>query len=108
MDEYKEYFYKKRPFARSLDPGDLEEQKNLRVRLQCKSFHWFMTEVAPDIVKYYPPVLPKPTCSGKVGASPLSSRLFWISHQPSTVNFHYSDDLRRKPSIHFEPGRQLQ
>lgn len=66
MDEYKEHFYKRRPFVRNINPGDLEPQKNLRKKLQCKSFKWFMTEVAPDIIKYYPPVYPPPTASGKV------------------------------------------
>ena len=66
MDEYKEYFYKKRPFVRNIDPGDLEVQKNLRQKLKCKSFQWFMTDVAPDIVKFYPPVIPEPAAWGKV------------------------------------------
>ena len=66
MDEYKEYFYKKRPYVRKIDPGDLDKQKQLRKDLKCKSFKWFMTEVAPDIVKHYPPVLPEPAAWGKV------------------------------------------
>ena len=69
MDEYKEYFYKKRPFARSIDPGDLSVQHQLRKDLECKSFHWFMTEIAPDIVKHYPPVIPSPAAWGKVSTS---------------------------------------
>uniref|UniRef100_H2ZNJ3 Polypeptide N-acetylgalactosaminyltransferase n=1 Tax=Ciona savignyi TaxID=51511 RepID=H2ZNJ3_CIOSA len=64
MDEYKEYFYKKRPHVRSIDPGDLSKQKALRERLQCKSFDWFMKEVAPDILKHYPPVVPHPAAWG--------------------------------------------
>ena len=76
MDEYKEYFYKKRPYVRAIDPGDLEEQKALRQRLQCKSFKWFMTEVAPDIVKYYPPELPKPTRWGKVRSFKFLNTVF--------------------------------
>nr|CAB3248262.1 polypeptide N-acetylgalactosaminyltransferase-like 6 [Phallusia mammillata] len=64
MDEYKEYFYKKRPYVRNIDPGPLEKQKNLRESLQCKSFDWFMKQVAPDIFKHYPPVMPEPAAWG--------------------------------------------
>jgi len=66
MDEYKEYFYKKRPHVRNIDTGPLEKQIELRNKLNCKSFHWFMTEIAPDIVKHYPPVMPAPAAWGKV------------------------------------------
>ncbi|CAH8589590.1 unnamed protein product [Schistosoma turkestanicum] len=55
MDEYKEYIYRNLPECRKVDPGDLLEQHNLRKRLQCKSFRWFMTEVAFDLIKAYPP-----------------------------------------------------
>ncbi|CAH8620225.1 unnamed protein product [Schistosoma intercalatum] len=55
MDEYKEYIYRSLPKCRKVDPGDLSQQHNLRKRLQCKSFKWFMTEVAFDLTKAYPP-----------------------------------------------------
>ena len=59
MDEYKEFFYRRRPYVRnlgkillssivghyknskSLDCGDLTEAKALREKLKCKSFKWF-------------------------------------------------------------------
>jgi polypeptide N-acetylgalactosaminyltransferase len=59
MDGYKEFFYRRRPYVRNLDCGDLTEAKALRQKLNCKSFKWYMTEVIPDLVKYYPPeILP--------------------------------------------------
>lgn len=66
MDEYAEYLYKKRPHYRSIDPGDLTEQKAIRTKLSCKPFKWFMTEVAFDLPKYYPPVEPEPLADGEV------------------------------------------
>ncbi|KAK4475835.1 hypothetical protein MN116_001086 [Schistosoma mekongi] len=57
MDEYKEYIYRSLPKCRITSPGDLSRQHNLRKQLQCKSFHWFMTEIAFDLMKMYP--LPK-------------------------------------------------
>ncbi|XP_076816066.1 polypeptide N-acetylgalactosaminyltransferase 10-like [Clavelina lepadiformis] len=64
MDEYKEYFYNKRPHVRHIDPGDLSKQKKLREDLQCKSFDWFMNEIAPDLLKHYPPIVPSPAAWG--------------------------------------------
>ncbi|XP_066942249.1 putative polypeptide N-acetylgalactosaminyltransferase 10 [Macrobrachium rosenbergii] len=66
MDEYKEYLYKRRPHYRSIDAGDLTEQKAIREKLHCKPFKWFMTEVAFDLVKVYPPVEPPDFASGKI------------------------------------------
>ncbi|XP_047493616.1 putative polypeptide N-acetylgalactosaminyltransferase 10 isoform X2 [Penaeus chinensis] len=66
MDEYAEFIYKRRPHYRNIDPGDLSEQKAIRQKLQCRPFRWFMEEVAPDLVKVYPPVEPPDFASGKI------------------------------------------
>uniref|UniRef100_A0A1L8E1A6 Polypeptide N-acetylgalactosaminyltransferase n=1 Tax=Nyssomyia neivai TaxID=330878 RepID=A0A1L8E1A6_9DIPT len=67
MDEYKEYLYERRPDNyKGLDPGDLTEQKAVRERLQCKSFKWFMEEVAFDLIKKYPPVEPADYANGVI------------------------------------------
>lgn len=66
MDEYKEYLYKRRPHYRSIDPGDLTEQRAVRERLHCNSFKWFMEEVAFDLPKKYPPVEPPNFAYGEI------------------------------------------
>ncbi|XP_059059469.1 N-acetylgalactosaminyltransferase 6-like [Achroia grisella] len=66
MDEYAEYLYSRRPHYRSIDPGDLTEQKALREKLHCKSFKWFITQVAFDLTFRYPPVEPSPFAEGKI------------------------------------------
>ncbi|XP_025832598.1 N-acetylgalactosaminyltransferase 6 [Agrilus planipennis] len=58
MDEYAEYLYKRKPNYRTLDPGDLTEQKALRKRLKCKPFKWFIENIAFDLPLKYPPVEP--------------------------------------------------
>ncbi|CAG5132427.1 unnamed protein product, partial [Candidula unifasciata] len=58
MDEYIEYVFQRRPIMRKLDPGNLTEQIAIRKRLNCKSFKWYLTEVAPDLLKIYPPIEP--------------------------------------------------
>jgi len=57
MDEYDKYYYIREPQAKFREPGDISEQLALRKRLQCKSFDWFMKEVAYDVVESYP-ILP--------------------------------------------------
>jgi len=66
MDEYKEYLYQRRPHYRQLDPGDLTAQLAIRTKLHCKPFSWFMTHVAFDLTKKYPPVEPPVTADGEV------------------------------------------
>lgn len=69
MDEYAEYLYKRRPHYRKIDPGDLDPQREIRKKLNCKPFKWFMKEVAFDLVKKYPPVEPPDYGSGQVNKS---------------------------------------
>ncbi|XP_051793950.1 polypeptide N-acetylgalactosaminyltransferase 10-like [Acanthochromis polyacanthus] len=66
MDEYAEYVYQRRPEYRHLSAGDMTVQKELRNRLNCKSFKWFMSEVAWDLPKHYPPVEPPAAAWGEI------------------------------------------
>lgn len=66
MDEYKEYIYNRRPHYRKIDPGDLTSQLDIRKQLKCKSFRWFMTKIAFDLVKHYPPVEPPTGAKGEI------------------------------------------
>ncbi|XP_043559450.1 polypeptide N-acetylgalactosaminyltransferase 10-like isoform X2 [Chiloscyllium plagiosum] len=66
MDEYAEYLYQRRPEYRHISAGDVNTQKELRTFLNCKSFKWFMTEVAWDLPKFYPPVEPPASAWGEI------------------------------------------
>ncbi|CAJ0942011.1 unnamed protein product, partial [Mesorhabditis belari] len=48
MDEYKEFFYKMVPSARRVDAGDMTDRRNLRERLKCKNFKWYLEQVYPE------------------------------------------------------------
>ncbi|XP_074866230.1 polypeptide N-acetylgalactosaminyltransferase 10 isoform X3 [Carettochelys insculpta] len=66
MDEYAEYIYQRRPEYRHLSAGDVTVQKELRNSLNCKSFKWFMNEIAWDLPKFYPPVEPPAAAWGEI------------------------------------------
>ncbi|TNM85578.1 hypothetical protein fugu_007849 [Takifugu bimaculatus] len=53
-DEYKDYFYASRPETLTLAYGDISELKKFREEHRCKSFKWFMEEIAYDIPLHYP------------------------------------------------------
>ena len=49
MDEYKELYYNKKPQARNMEYGDISKRLELRKRLGCKSFKWYIENVYPDV-----------------------------------------------------------
>ncbi|XP_066574221.1 N-acetylgalactosaminyltransferase 7 isoform X2 [Amia ocellicauda] len=53
-DDYKDYFYASRPETKTLAYGDISELLKFREEHNCKSFKWFMEEIAYDIPVHYP------------------------------------------------------
>ncbi|GAV03628.1 hypothetical protein RvY_14024 [Ramazzottius varieornatus] len=86
MDEYKEYYYIREPLVRHLEAGDLSKQKALRADLNCKSFKWYMENVAYDVVEQYP-LLPANELWGEL-RSVRDTWMCWDSHgdAPSKVD----------------------
>ncbi|KAI6187292.1 Polypeptide N-acetylgalactosaminyltransferase [Aphelenchoides besseyi] len=66
MDEYKHHLYKRRSGMENAEVGDLSKQKAIRDRLKCKSFDWFMKNVAFDQDRYYPRIEPPDSANGEL------------------------------------------
>lgn len=48
MDDYIKYFYESQPAAKTLEYGEVDDGKRLRVKLQCKTFKWYLDNVYPE------------------------------------------------------------
>ncbi|MCL4121458.1 UNVERIFIED_CONTAM: hypothetical protein GTU68_039070, partial [Idotea baltica] len=66
MDDYKKYLYMRRPEWLDINTGDISDQLEVRHRNKCKSFRWFIEEVAFDLVKHYPPIEPPDYANGTI------------------------------------------
>uniref|UniRef100_A0A8C6W2L4 UDP-N-acetyl-alpha-D-galactosamine:polypeptide N-acetylgalactosaminyltransferase-like 5 n=1 Tax=Nannospalax galili TaxID=1026970 RepID=A0A8C6W2L4_NANGA len=52
LDEYKDnFFFKKPSFYKSMAYGNISERTELRKRLGCKSFQWYLDTVFPELEK---------------------------------------------------------
>ena len=49
LDEYKQYFYAARVTANELALGDLKSMLNVKKNLKCRSFKWYLINVAKDV-----------------------------------------------------------
>ncbi|CAG7687944.1 unnamed protein product [Allacma fusca] len=57
-DKYKDYFYTREPLVRNVDHGDISKQLEFKERNKCKSFQWYMDNVAKDQLTMYPALPP--------------------------------------------------
>ncbi|KAJ3657448.1 hypothetical protein Zmor_009251 [Zophobas morio] len=49
MDDYKQFYYASVPLAKNVPFGDISERLDLRNKLQCKPFKWYLQNVYPEL-----------------------------------------------------------
>ncbi|XP_053736595.1 polypeptide N-acetylgalactosaminyltransferase 14 isoform X2 [Synchiropus splendidus] len=49
MDDFRLFYYSARPAARGKEYGDIQSRVQLRQRLKCQSFQWYLTNVYPEL-----------------------------------------------------------
>lgn len=53
-EEYREYFYTREPTIRGYPIGDIEDQIRFKKQHKCRSFKWFLENVAMEVVEKFP------------------------------------------------------
>ncbi|XP_011304584.1 polypeptide N-acetylgalactosaminyltransferase 5 isoform X1 [Fopius arisanus] len=48
MDEWRDFYYAMNPGARSVPVGDVSERVELRRKMKCKSFRWYLENIYPE------------------------------------------------------------
>jgi polypeptide N-acetylgalactosaminyltransferase len=49
MDEYKQHYFKLRPEALTVSYGDISSRVELRSKLNCKPFSWYLENIYPEL-----------------------------------------------------------
>jgi len=49
MDEYKHFYYAAVPSSKAVQTGSLRSRLELRERLQCHSFKWYLENIYPEL-----------------------------------------------------------
>lgn len=83
-DKHKEFFYTREPLARLLDHGDISKQLLFKNNNNCKSFQWFMDNVAYDVIDKFPE-LPPNIHWGELRSIATSNCLDTMGHSPPSL-----------------------
>ncbi|XP_067009455.2 polypeptide N-acetylgalactosaminyltransferase 2 [Anabrus simplex] len=65
MDEYKDFYYQAVPLAKNIPFGNIQDRLELRDKLHCKPFKWYLDNVYPQLK--LPGVTPSSTTSIQQG-----------------------------------------
>lgn len=106
-DQYKEYFYTRDPMAKFVDMGDIRGQLELKDRLNCKSFEWYMENVAYDVFEKFPK-LPPNLHWGDIQSVANDECLDMLGqHPPSTIELRRCDGYGSSQLMKLNSAGQL-
>lgn len=90
-EQYKKYFYTREPLAIYYDPGNITAQLQLKERLHCKSFDWFISRAPGSNVLKDFPRLPPNVAWGEVHSSHKPGQCLDSpgAHPPSAIRLNH-------------------
>ena len=103
---YRKYFYRTRPQIEKLNYGDISEMIKWKEDNKCKSFNWYMENVAGDVIDKYP--LPSPVADNgkRWGILKIKNTKYCVDGRGTTdqnlVVYHCNKNSRRQIFIHTE------
>ncbi|KAH8379542.1 hypothetical protein KR009_005506, partial [Drosophila setifemur] len=66
LDGYKDKIYANMPHLTVIQSGNLAQQKELKKRLQCKPYKWFLNTLGKDFLNLYPLIDPEDYAFGEL------------------------------------------
>lgn len=106
-EPYKEYFYTREPLAKFADMGDISAPLALKERLNCKSFDWYMENIAYDVIDKFPK-LPPNLHWGDIRSVANLECLDMLGQQPpSTVELRYCNGHGNSQLMRLNSAGQL-
>uniref|UniRef100_A0A3P8P9U7 Glycosyltransferase 2-like domain-containing protein n=1 Tax=Astatotilapia calliptera TaxID=8154 RepID=A0A3P8P9U7_ASTCA len=79
MDEYKNFYYAAVPSARNVPYGNIQSRLEMKKRLNCKPFKWYLENVYPELRLFGPNLLHHMSQDNKVELLLIGSWAFCIS-----------------------------
>lgn len=101
MDEFKEALYKSDPEKFSIDAGDLKRATELREKLKCKPFKYFLDVIAPDILDFFPPFEQPSFAYGQISSKLNTSLCLTTPHSSNSLKLQSCDPKNLKGSQNF-------
>lgn len=106
-DQYKEYFYTREPLAKFADMGDISGPLKLKDRLNCKSFDWYMENIAYDVFDKFPKLPPNLQWGDIRSVANLECLDMLGQHPPSTIELRRCNNYGATQLMRLNSAGQL-
>lgn len=106
-EQYKEYFYTREPLAKYADMGDISGPLKLKDRLNCKSFDWYMENIAYDVFEKFPKLPPNLQWGDIRSVANLECLDMLGQHPPSTIELRHCNNFGATQLMRLNSAGQL-
>ncbi|KAL3831975.1 hypothetical protein ACJMK2_023663 [Sinanodonta woodiana] len=104
MDDYIKYYFQLKPQARSINYGNITDRLELRKKLNCNSFEWYLKyiypeQTLPDMDNKTQKSLKKPRKSQPARHKAVYINTGWLKHKSSGLCVQTEGDIYVKKSL---------